>query len=246
MTTTQQNTGSYSPAAVWTNGFAGVWHLPGSNLSAKDSTSNANNGVINNAIATTGQVDGAAGLNGSAYIDVPASPSLNSTAGVTVEAWVNPTTAGGTYQALISKANNDYAILLGAGSATWFYLRMNGNIGLMGTAVPVVANAWNHIVYTADGTQLKLYLNGSQIFTSANGSLPPVDSQDVFIGSEAGGAYPLTGVIDEARVSSTARGPDWILAEYNNQNSPATFIAVGSESSAASGGTRIKHKVTDQ
>ena len=246
MTTTQQNTGSYSPAAVWTNGFAGVWHLPGSTLSAKDSTSNANNGAINSAIATTGQVDGAAGFNGSAYIDVPANPSLNATAGVTVELWVNPTTVGGTYQALISKANYNYAILLGADVASWFYLRMNGNVGLIGGTGSVVANAWNHIAYTADGTRLIVYLNGSQVLIATNGNLPPVDSQDVFIGSEAGGAYPVSGVIDEARVSSTARGPDWILAEYNNQSSPSTFIAVGAESGAVSGGAGIKHKVTNQ
>jgi hypothetical protein len=245
-TTTQQNTGGYSLANVWTNGFAGVWHLAGNPLSARDSTSNANNGAINGAIATTGQVDGAAGFNGSAYIDVPASPTLNATAGVTLELWVNPTTVGGPYQALISKANSDYALLLGVTSASWFYMRMNGNIGIVGTTAPVVANAWNHIVYTADGTHLVLYLNGSQVFNAVNGSLPPVDSQDVFIGSEAGGAVPLTGAIDEARVSSTVRSPDWVLAEYNNQNSPSTFIAVGSESGAVAGGTGIKHKVTNQ
>src|ERR1039458_4548254 len=97
---------------------------------------------------------------------------------------------------------------------------------------------------TADGANVKLYLNGSLAYSQADSSLPAVDSGDLFIGAEGGGAYPLTGAIDEARVSGTVRGPDWILAEYNNQNSPSTFIAVGSESGVSVNTAR--HKVTNQ
>jgi len=36
--------------------------------------------------------------------------------------------------------------------------------------------------------------------------------------------------MDEVRISSIARSPDWVLAEYRNQSSPSTFYTVGSES----------------
>jgi hypothetical protein len=35
--------------------------------------------------------------------------------------------------------------------------------------------------------------------------------------------------MDEVRVSDVARSADWIATEYNNQSSPGTFCALGSE-----------------
>jgi hypothetical protein len=37
------------------------------------------------------------------------------------------------------------------------------------------------------------------------------------------------GNIDEFHFSNSARSADWIAAEYNNQNSPSTFVTVGAE-----------------
>jgi hypothetical protein len=39
----------------------------------------------------------------------------------------------------------------------------------------------------------------------------------------------FNGIIDETRVSMTARSAGWIQTEYNNQNSPDTFVKVGVE-----------------
>jgi hypothetical protein len=40
-------------------------------------------------------------------------------------------------------------------------------------------------------------------------------------------------VIDEARVSCSARSADWIKTEYNNQSSPAAFYTLGPEETGA-------------
>src|SRR5439155_22295551 len=40
------------------------------------------------------------------------------------------------------------------------------------------------------------------------------------------------GVVDEVRLSSIFRTPEWITTEFNNQSSPANFITMGSESCA--------------
>ncbi len=50
----------------------------------------------------------------------------------------------------------------------------------------------------------------------------------VSIGRRVGGAY-FNGLIDEIRISSTARSADWIATEYANQNSPDTFLSFGSQ-----------------
>ncbi len=86
ITTDQSNS-----TGVWDSNFKAVWHLPnGSTLSANDSTSNANNGSLVSApTASTGQIDGAAGLNGSnQYIRVASSSSFKPTSGITLSGWV--------------------------------------------------------------------------------------------------------------------------------------------------------------
>jgi hypothetical protein len=41
----------------------------------------------------------------------------------------------------------------------------------------------------------------------------------------------FNGTLDEVRLSNVVRSSSWISTEYNNQNSPATFYALGAESS---------------
>ena len=48
-------------------------------------------------------------------------------------------------------------------------------------------------------------------------------------GYASGTAYDWDGFIGEFRISKTARSADWIVTEYNNQNSPSTFYTVGSQ-----------------
>ena len=39
-------------------------------------------------------------------------------------------------------------------------------------------------------------------------------------------SHYFDGLIDEFRISDVVRSADWILTEYNNQNSPETFYMV--------------------
>jgi YD repeat-containing protein len=45
------------------------------------------------------------------------------------------------------------------------------------------------------------------------------------------------GLLDEVRVSASARSSDWILTEYRSQGSPATFLSVGAQQTSGGGGT---------
>src|SRR5215813_13150677 len=48
--------------------------------------------------------------------------------------------------------------------------------------------------------------------------------------SRAASALNAAGTLDEVRLSTTERTANWVTTEYNNQNSPGTFITMGSES----------------
>jgi hypothetical protein len=49
------------------------------------------------------------------------------------------------------------------------------------------------------------------------------------LGSAAANYAWFNGILDEFRVSTSARSADWILTEYRNQNTPATFYVVGAQ-----------------
>jgi hypothetical protein len=49
------------------------------------------------------------------------------------------------------------------------------------------------------------------------------------IGNPIGQDYPFNGIIDEVRLSKTARGASWTTTEYNNQNNPSAFYTIGNE-----------------
>ena len=86
-----------SQGAAWDSNFKGVWHMPdGTTLSAKDSTSNANNGTLGPAgygtpTAGTGEIQGDGSFS-SAGITAISTPNINLGTSLTVSAWVNPTT----------------------------------------------------------------------------------------------------------------------------------------------------------
>jgi hypothetical protein len=110
---------------------------------------------------------------------------------------------------------------------------VNGSDALGGT---VSTSVFKYVVGTLDGSNtLTLYENGSQV-AQFNSSFRPntFGTMDAELGIlPTAFNEPYDGWIDEARVSSIARSADWITTEYNSQNSPGTFVAMGSESCQA-------------
>ncbi len=232
--TNQQN-----PTGVWDSNYQGVYHLGnGTTLNANDSTGNANNGTDYGATAASGEIGGG-GSFASAYIDTGDPASLQITSAITLEAWVQFTGAfGSNYPRILSKftGSTGYELLM-AGSSDMtpnrLYLQtgVNGYLQSARADNAITPNTWYHVVGTYDGSTLKLYINGSvqgwqNQLSGAIGS----DTSDFNIGRGSFGNGYWTGLIDEVRVSNTARSADWIATEYNNESSPATFYTVGAAS----------------
>jgi len=94
---------------------------------------------------------------------------------------------------------------------------------------------WHYIVGVKDGNNLRLYIDGTEdAISPANitGMASLNTDYPVVIGkiyNSAGAEYYqfFDGIMDEVRISSTARSADWIETEYNNQSDPATFYEIG-------------------
>jgi hypothetical protein len=201
-----------------------------------DSTSNNNNGQANGNLNmnVTGRIDGADSFDGvSAYINCGDSPTLKGMTGLTVEAWVRPNAV--RESGIVAKWNSwapgaggSYILWQsGTGSVGWGVITETSTAYLYDTPM-LQPGEWYHLVGTYDGSQIKLYINGTQAGTPTS-----------ITGRIASNTYPcyigryttpfMNGTIDEVRISNVSRSADWIRTEYNNQENPSTFCSVGFE-----------------
>jgi hypothetical protein len=235
------NTDQSNPNSTWNSTYAAIYHFPnGTTLNTDDSTANVNNGTNNGATATSGQIDGAANFNGtSQYVTISKSLGYGDTA-TTYSMWVyiQSTSEAGTFLddgAQTSGSGETNGMGIGVGSAD---LSTAGNDLL----IPFWAVSWQNtgvalgtgwkaitVVRTLSNTA-KAYLNGNLVYTGSfvmNGYVNTITS----IAAETNMTSPryFPGSIDEVRVANVALSPSWILTEYNNQSSPSTFYAIGSE-----------------
>ena len=235
---------------VWTNGYVGVWHLNETSGTRYDSTASNNDLTDWNTVARlTGQITGGADFvrtnSEYLYINDAAQTGLDITGPITMEAWVkNDETVNPPYF-IIDKARGS----CGSGDAPYF-LRLNseganlrectvvtGSCGeTPSDAQPAVgtitSGSWIHIVGTNDGTTTRVYKNAVETDSKAYSSGIFNSDGAFYIGSQVNANY-FDGIIDEARVSNVARSQYWITTEYNNMNSPGTFLSLGTEQTQA-------------
>jgi len=201
-----------NPEGVWDDNYVGVWHLKETGTGAageyKDSTQYANHGR------------GGGGTPGS---------ELNITGNITVEAWVQlqdvraPTNGASIVGKreqyfLFQDWDADYRITFTVDTSTQNYVSANGNS----------PNTWYHMVGVYDGTNLRIYRNGSQVGSLPTSGSITVDNYGVEIGRHPNND-PFNGPIDEVRISDTDRDSCWIGTEFSNMDDPGTFHTLGND-----------------
>ncbi len=237
-----------SAMAVWNSSYGMVQHLnKDPSGSQTDSTANGNNGTSNGMTAGN-LVDAMIGkgvqFDGSHYITVPSSASLNATAALTLSAWVKLTDSTND-QKILGKTNSPAptrGYLIGAQTAglypeTWDSLGTHRTFN-SGT---ITSGQWTYLTLTstANGNMIG-YVNGVQVNSISAGT----NNLGTSAGALVMGAAPwdptqlrATGTLDETRVSTSVRSANWIATEYNNQSDTTIgagkFIkSVGAETTA--------------
>jgi glucose/arabinose dehydrogenase len=189
-------------------GLVGAYSFnEGAGSSVGDASGSGNGGSIGSATwSTAGKYGNALSFNGtSARVTVPDSPSLRLTNGMTLEAWVFPTTVNGVWRDVIYKGNDNYYLEatsspgrpVGGGI-------FGGNYGEAYGTSNLVANTWTHLTATYDGTALKLFVNGTQV-SSFPSSGPIATSNGVLsIGGDPLYGQFFAGRIDDVRIYNRA------------------------------------------
>ncbi|MHC4664129.1 MAG: DUF2341 domain-containing protein [Planctomycetota bacterium] len=237
---------------VW-DGYAAVFHFNTSASDYLDSSQNWNfaRPVLGSTLAGEGVIGDSVAFNGSAWaaMNMNYSGGENSLPSVTTTVWFKSADSGGSWNSNWAFADFDRSeywsfYLASDTGALEFSTMANGSSvsDFVGTTTGLNDNAWCFGAAVYDGTDSRLYLNGSLDNTSSNphGGLALGTANNRYgmlgDGTEAtefnGGRNSLyyNGLIDELRISNSARSADWIKAEYLTVND-ASFSTVGTEES---------------
>jgi dihydrofolate reductase/chitodextrinase len=191
----------------------------GSGTTVADSSGNNNTGTLVSATwSTAGKFGNALSFNGTnARVNIPDAASLHLTAGFTLEAWVNPSSAPSGWRDIVYKPNDNYFLeastntnLPGGGVSL-----TNGQEPLVSGGSRLAANTWVHLAMTYDGTNLKYYLNGALLNTTTQTGTIVTSTNALMIGGDTIYGQYFAGLIDEVRVYNIALTQAQIQSDMN-------------------------------
>lgn len=135
------------------------------------------------------------------YLSVPASPNLNLLdVDFTIEAWVNLANSS-TYQFLIGGATNgDLMVAINYPASSISVGRHNVAWDSSFGTHTIQASAWTHIALSRVTGVLRCFVNGVML-GSPLANTQSYSSSGVIIGAAGGAAYPITGYIDDLRIT---------------------------------------------
>jgi hypothetical protein len=191
----------------------------GSGPLVTDTSGHGHTGTISGATWTTQGKFGPAlafdGLND--WVTITAAPALDLTTGMTLAAWVYPTTTSGVRDILLKEGPtvdiyNLYAYN-GQGRPEANVFVGGSNRTAVGTEL--LANVWTHVAGTYDGSTLRLFLNGVQVASTArSGAMAPGPGPLRIGGNSLWGEY-FQGRLDEVRIYDRALTAAEIQAAMN-------------------------------
>jgi hypothetical protein len=210
------------------DGFAGVWHLSGSQADAhRDATANHADGTTvgyDGDERTTGCTAGGDSLdNKDDAIDVG---NVSVSGSLTMSMWVYAASYK-TWGHLIAKAYDpDVAPWLAYGlqldSCDTPHISMTVSTGNGDSSIETISRLplhhWVSVTGAYDGSSLRLYFNGVLEVNAPFSGTIVQNTRSVYIGKlETSPEQRFCGKIDEIRISKVARSAGWIKLSYENQ-----------------------------
>lgn len=192
----------------------------GSGTTVLDASGHNNNGSMNSGVtrvsdATRGQVLSFNGSNG--MVTIADANSLDLTTGITLEAWVRPTSVDGWRTVILKEVSGGLSYSLYANDddadKPAGYVRIDSVEEKVRGKKRLTANAWAHIAMTYDGTTMRFYLNGEEVESRKQAGAAEVSNGKLRIGGNQVWGEWFRGQIDDVRVYDVAVGAAQIKAD---------------------------------
>jgi len=196
----------------------------GAGTTVADASGHGNTGTISGATwVTTGKYGKALSFNGtSSLVSVSDVAALHLTTGMTLEAWVQPSSVTSWRSVMLKETSNGLAYGLYSSndaSRPAGFVHIGQDVDATGPAA-VVVGAWTHLAATYDGAAFKLYVNGTQVTSRAlSGSIATSTNPLRIGGNTIWGEY-FAGLIDEVRIYSRALSAAEVQADMTTAVSP--------------------------
>ena len=196
----------------------------GSGTTVTDQSGNGNNGTLANTTwASAGKYGGALSFNGtSSRVTVPNSASLQLSTGMTLEAWVNPTTVSSGWRDVIEKGNDDYYLM-----GTTDHSGSPGGGGTLAAPTRTRSapqhsptNTWTHLAATYDRPPPPLPQRTPKSRPSPRPARSPTSTNPLTIGSDPFYGQYFSGLIDNVRIYNSALTQTQIQTDMTTPVSP--------------------------
>jgi len=191
----------------------GSWHFDeGEGTTAYDSSGKGNDGTIYGASWTDGKFGEALDFDGD-YVDCGSDESLRISDEITVATWIKPYSMSGL-KVIVTKqysfeldrsGSNKINFYIGDGS--WWQDHVT-------TTSSYTLQKWTYVVGVYDGSNLKIYIDGSLDNSKSTSVTFGTNSKHVYIGNGIG-SYYFHGMIDEVHIYDRALSADEISDLYN-------------------------------
>lgn len=243
-----------NPSAVWSAGYAGVWHMNGASGSVSNANGNENLNAEPKVASKASSTDlnscsiGVEGLVGTArqtginnqgsYLSIPAYDNLNLGSTFTISGWIKFYTANGYARLFSRKASdrdsNGWESEMTNGSDVNFKARGASATSIAGKFPVSLVGNWVHVSLVYNDAELTVYANGTKnisgTITAATDNGKPLS-----IGCDSDGNEAFVkGMFDECRLQDGAASADWVKAEYETV-SKEDFLVYGSAETILSG-----------
>lgn len=208
---------------------------------AIDSSGNDNNGSLVGpplpVRSVVGRLGGAMAFNGSVNqsVAIPSSSSLNPTLAMSVTAWIYPNQWGNNANRRIlqkGSSDNQYRLCAENNVLKWDI----ANVGTVTTTLPATA-AWTHVAATYDGTNMRLFINGTQAGSVGATVAIPTTNDALQISTKNPNSTAndhFDGLLDDVRIYDRALS-NGEISSFAAQTGTVAIVATDSVAQKASG-----------
>ena len=211
------------------NGLVGWWSFDGKDMAgntAYDRSGQGNNGTLSSdgtglPVRVGGKLGQGLSFDGvDDQVVLPTSAVLSMTSSVTVSAWIRRQGNAATYarifeHGMVSGAPNlEYSLIIDNTDKLAFGLTTGGVADETPSNATLPQNVWIHVVGTWDGTNKRLYINGSLDRTIAQSGTITEQNNTNTLGYRIGPMHNFNGLIDDVRIYNRALSADEIKRLY--------------------------------